>query len=89
MTRVSIHPADPPGSSGASGQSGTYGSIDGFGFGPTGPIERIMSAVIRKLAWSRLSEPRVAVGLSGAGLLLSMVVGATAPNAETPISVTS
>ena len=83
MTRVSIHPADPPGSSGASGQSGTYGSIDGFGFGPTGPIERIMSAVIRKLAWSRLSEPRVAVGLSGAGLLLSMVVGATAPNAET------
>jgi hypothetical protein len=42
-----------------------------------------MSALIRKLAWSRLSEPKVAVTLSAAGLLLTMLVGATAPNAET------
>ncbi|MGH3409475.1 MAG: polyprenol phosphomannose-dependent alpha 1,6 mannosyltransferase MptB [Streptosporangiaceae bacterium] len=50
---------------------------------PVGPIERVMSWVIRKLAWSRLSHPRVAMAVSGLGLLLSMVVGATAPNHET------
>jgi hypothetical protein len=50
---------------------------------PVGPIERVMSWVIRKLAWSRLSQPRVAMAVSGLGLLLSMVVGATAPNHET------
>ena len=48
-----------------------------------GPIERIMSTLIRKLAWSRLSNPRVALSLSGAGLLLGMLVGATAPNTKT------
>ena len=48
-----------------------------------GPIERLMSAVIRKLAWSRLSDPRVAVAVSASGLLLGMLLGATAPNAET------
>ena len=42
-----------------------------------------MSTLISKLAWSRLSQPRVAVTVSGVGLLLGMVVGATAPNAET------
>jgi hypothetical protein len=42
-----------------------------------------MSTVIRKLAWSRLSEPKVAVTVSGVGLLLGLLVGATAPNAET------
>jgi hypothetical protein len=42
-----------------------------------------MSELIRRLAWSRLSHPRVAVALSGAGLLLGMLLGATAPNAET------
>jgi len=42
-----------------------------------------MSTVIRKLAWSRLSDPKVAIAVSGAGLLLGMLVGATAPNAET------
>jgi hypothetical protein len=42
-----------------------------------------MDWLIRKLAWSRLSEPKVAVGLSAAGLLLGMLLGATAPNAET------
>ncbi len=48
-----------------------------------GPIEWVMSRVIRKLAWSRLSEPRVAITISGIGLLLAMLVGATAPNIET------
>jgi hypothetical protein len=42
-----------------------------------------MSSLIRRLAWSRLSRPRVAIALSGAGLLLGLLVGATAPNAET------
>ena len=48
-----------------------------------GPVERLMSWVIRKLAWSKLSQPRVAMAISGLGLLLSMFVGATAPNIET------
>jgi len=39
--------------------------------------------VIRKLAWSRLSDPRVAVTVSGLGLFLGMLVGAMAPNFET------
>jgi hypothetical protein len=65
----------------------TFGPVEG-----DGPIERIMSTVIRKLSWSRLSDPKVAVTVSGVGLLLGMVVGATAPNAETlplrlPLSV--
>jgi hypothetical protein len=42
-----------------------------------------MSTVIRKLAWSRLAHPRVAMSVAGAGLLLGMLVGATAPNSET------
>jgi hypothetical protein len=42
-----------------------------------------MDWLIRKLAWSRLSEPKVAISLSATGLLLSMLLGATAPNAET------
>jgi len=50
---------------------------------PAGPVERVMSWVIRKLATSRLSQPRVAMAVSGLGLLLSMFVGATAPNIET------
>jgi hypothetical protein len=49
----------------------------------TGPIDWLMSHLIRKLAWSRLSEPRIAIAVSGFGLLLGMVVGATAPNNET------
>jgi hypothetical protein len=50
---------------------------------PTGPVERFMSRLIRRLAWSRLSEPKVAIAVSGLGLLLGMLVGALAPNAET------
>jgi hypothetical protein len=42
-----------------------------------------MSAVIRKLSWSRLAHPRVAMSLAAAGLLLGMIVGATAMNSET------
>jgi hypothetical protein len=42
-----------------------------------------MSTLIRKLAWSRLSDPKVAVAVSASGLLLGMLLGATAPNAET------
>src|SRR5215467_10518089 len=42
-----------------------------------------MSTVIRKLSWSRLSDPKVAMAVSGTGLLLGMLLGATAPNAET------
>jgi hypothetical protein len=53
-----------------------------------GPIERVMSTVIRKLSWSRLADPKVAVTVSGVGLLLGMLVGATAPNTETlPIRI--
>src|SRR6202167_4178298 len=47
-----------------------------------------MSTVIRKLSWSKLSTPTVAVTISGVGLLLGMIVGATAPNTETlPVKI--
>jgi hypothetical protein len=81
VTRVSTDSADPPGSLGTVGRSRARGPIEGAG--PTGPIERVMSTVIRELAWSRLSHPSVAVTVSGVGLLLGVVVGATAPNTET------
>src|SRR5262249_60349745 len=74
-------PADPPGSVGAVGRSRTLGPVERPS--PAGPIERVMSTVIRKLAWSRLSDPRVAVTVSGLGLLLGMIVAAAAPNFET------
>jgi hypothetical protein len=50
---------------------------------PTGPVERVMSSVIRKLSWSRLARPRIAMSVAGLGLLLGMLVSATAPNSET------
>src|ERR1039458_1402196 len=81
VTQVSPHPADPPGSVGSAGRTRTPGPLDREG--PPGPIERLMSTLIRKLAWSRLANPKVAVTLSGAWLLLGMVLGATSPNAET------
>jgi hypothetical protein len=50
---------------------------------PTGVVARLMGMVIRKLSWSRLAEPKVAITISGVGLLLGMIVGATAPNSQT------
>ena len=61
--------------------TGADGPVDEYG--SAGPVERLMSAVIRTLAWSRLSRPKVAVTVSLAGLLLGIAVGAMAPNAET------
>jgi hypothetical protein len=78
VTQVSTQPAGPAGRPGAPGAAG--GTALGA---PNGPIERLMSTLIRKLAWSRLSDPRVAVAVSASGLLLGMLLGATAPNAET------
>jgi hypothetical protein len=75
---VSSHPAEPPGLVEPASGSTALGPVAG-----DGPIERLMSTLISKLAWSRLSQPRVAVTVSAVGLLLGMVVGATAPNAET------
>ena len=84
MTQVSIDSADPPGSVGQADRPRTHGPIEAPGLTTSnGPIERFMSSLIRKLAWSRLADPRVAVSLSGAGLLLGILLGATAPNAET------
>ena len=75
VTQVSTQPADRPDAPGPAGGAALVA--------PNGPIERLMSTVIRKLAWSRLSDPRVAVAVSASGLLLGMLLGATAPNAET------
>ena len=80
MTQVS-NPAETPGSVGLDKAARHPGPLDGPG--PNGPIEWVVSRVIRKLAWSRLSDPKVAVSVSLAGLLLSMLVGATAPNQMT------
>jgi hypothetical protein len=84
VTRASIDSADPPGVPGTvkpADGSGTHGSLELPS--PTSPIERVMSTVIRKLAWSRLADPKVAVTLAGVGLLLGILVGATAPNTAT------
>ena len=99
MTRASIDPAGPPGSAGQAGsvtrasadppadvtapltpevRPAVRGPVVG-----NGPVERVMSTVIRKLAWSRLSDPRVAIAVSGVGLLLGALVGAMAPNTAT------
>jgi hypothetical protein len=80
VTQLHTHSADSEGTEPA-GQLVTHAPAEGQR--PTGPIERVMSTVIRKLAWSRLSDPKVAVTVSGVGLLLGMLVGATAPNTET------
>src|SRR6202020_469323 len=68
--------AEPDSAGPAADQAGAVGV-------GTGPVERVMSTVIRRLAWSRLSNPRVALAVSGVGLLLGLLVGATAPNDET------
>jgi hypothetical protein len=81
VPRVSTNSAELPGAVGPEGPSGTYGPLERHG--RTGPIEWVMSTVIRKLSWSRLSDPKIAIAVSGVGLLLGMLVGAMAPNTET------
>jgi hypothetical protein len=78
VTRVSTHSADPPGSTIPVSGPRAYAPAEGHG-----PIEWVMSTVIRKLAWSRLSDPKIALSVSGVGPLLRMLVGATAPNTMT------
>jgi len=77
VTQVSDS-AQPPGSVGLAKRPWARSPLDGPG--PNGPIEWVMSTVIRKLAWSRLSDPKVAMSVSAVGLLLGMLVGLTAPN---------
>jgi hypothetical protein len=81
VRQVSVDPTDPPEPVGSVEGPGTDEVIEERG--RTGPIELVMSTVIRKLSWSRLSQPKVAIAVSGVGLLLGMIVGATAPNHET------
>jgi hypothetical protein len=81
LTQARTKPPGPPGSARPADRPGT--GVPAAGAAPTGPIDRLMSTVIRKLAWSKLSDPKVAVTVSGLGLLLGMVVGATAPNTVT------
>ena len=81
VTKVSADPAEPPGSARLADRTGTRDPLERPG--PPGPIERVMSTVIRRLSWSRLSDPKIAIALSGVGLLLGMLVGAMAPNTET------
>jgi hypothetical protein len=99
VTRASIDPVGPPGPAGEAGsvtqaveaspavagapvkpaaRPATHRPVEGHGL-----VERVMSTVIRKLAWSRLADPRVAMAVSGAGLLLGALVGAMAPNTAT------
>ena len=59
-------------------RSGAPGPLDR----PPGPVARRMNTFVRTLAASWVADPRVAVSLAGAGVLLGMLLGATAPNAE-------
>jgi hypothetical protein len=81
LTQARTQPPGPPGSVKPADRPGTNVPVSGAA--PTGPIDRLMSTVIRKLAWSKLSRPKVAISVSGLGLLLGMLVGATAPNTAT------
>ncbi len=81
LTQAPTQPPGPPGPASPAGRPGTRVPVASPA--PTGPIERLMSTVIRKLAWSKLAHPKVAVAASGLGLLLGMMVGATAPNTAT------
>jgi len=81
LTQARTQPPGPPGSVRPADGPGTTVPVSGAA--PTGPIDRLMSTVIRKLAWSKLSDPKVAITVSGLGLLLGMIVGATAPNTAT------
>jgi hypothetical protein len=84
LTQAPVHSPAPP------GPEGSVRPADGPGLdvpvetpAPTGPIDRVMGLVIRKLAWSRLSKPKAAITVAGIGLLLSVVIGAAAPNTAT------
>ena len=82
MTQVTVRPADPPGGpAGLAGRAAPRSTLEDRI--PNGPIEWLMSTLIRKLSWSRLANPPVAITVSGIGLLFGMLVGATAPNTET------
>lgn len=81
MTQVTVRPADPPVPAGQAGRAAPRSTLEDRI--PNGPIEWLMSTLIRKLSWSRLANPKVAISVSGVGLLLGMLVGATAPNTET------
>jgi hypothetical protein len=90
VTRASIDSAEPPGTPGsvqptesADPASPAVRTPRVAGAGARGPVERVMSAVIRKLAWSRLAKPKVAITVAGFGLLLGAIVGSTAPNNAT------
>ena len=75
------NPADPAKATAPAGPTARplpRGPVEGHGL-----VERVMSTVIRKLAWSRLASPRVAIAVSGSGLLLGAIVGALAPNTAT------
>jgi len=97
VTRASIDSAEPPGAPGSvqSAEPNATAVTSApvvAGAGATGPVERLMSTVIRKLSWSRLANPRVAVTIAAIGLLFGSIVGATAPNNATlqirlPLSV--
>lgn len=81
VTQVSVRPTDPPVPAGQTGRTALRSTLEDRI--PNGPIEWLMSTLIRKLSWSRLADPKVAISVSGVGLLLGMLVGATAPNTET------
>src|SRR5215472_17553227 len=87
VTRASIDSAEPPGAAGSvqptDSSAAAVTAPPVAGAGANGPVERVMSTVIRKLAWSRLAKPKVAVTVAGFGLLLGAIVGATAPNNAT------
>jgi hypothetical protein len=84
VTQAPAGPAGRPGQAAALGTAERPAAyLPGAGQARAGPVERFMDWLIRKLSWSRLAHPRVAIAVSGAGLLLGMIVGATAPNIET------
>ncbi len=75
MSRESARSADPAASAGRPPRPGPLDR-------PPGPVSRRMNALVRALTASWVADPRVAVALAGTGVLLGMLLGATAPNAE-------
>ena len=62
MTQVSVDSAEPPDAAGPAGRSRTPGLTDEPGHAgppqPSGPIERLMSTLIRKLARTASPAPQ-------------------------------